>query len=436
MLEKFIKAYKQSDIIKENVKDFIITNNLQFLKFKQQLWHTYHNITITIKCQHCLIQDVRWVSLKQGYKKYCCNACSYASGDRVKKAKDTNLEKYGDESTFRVFRDKTLKTVKDKYGVDNVMQSNIIQQKVKKTNLEKYGVENVYQFKDIKNKIKETLIKKYDVEHPSKSIDILKLKSDNFLKKHSVNSVFELEHVKEASKKSITPEVLAKKVKDNFNKLELKVFEKYNLNIINVDNNRQIAIKCQECQKEYQISNFLLHQRVFRDGLSNPCTICRDPKIKNISYQEQLIANYIESLGYEIIIRDRQRLKPKELDIYIHSLNLAIEYNGAYWHSDNLKTTNDVMLKWQLCQTKGIRLINIYELDWQQNSEIIKSKIQEVLKRGYLEGLGEFDLSYPYNPKYQIKEFLKEDHVLINLKNSDKISKIWKCDSVILKECL
>jgi hypothetical protein len=421
---------KNFDVLE--VEKFIQQHHLETLKFKQQLWHTYYGVTELVKCQHCLKKLVKWVSLNQGYKKYCSNRCSYASGDRVKKAKITNLKRYGDTSTFRVFKEKSLKKVKEKYGVKNVMQSKEIQQKAKQKILEKYGVENVFQNTNVKDKIKRTLLNKYQVDHPSKSQEILNLKADNFLKTYGVNNVFELEHIKEAAKKSITKEVMDKKVNNNYKKLKLQIFKNYNLNILKIDVNRQIHIQCHDCQREYQISNFLLHQRVFRDDLKNPCTICRDPKIKNISYQEQEIASFIRSLGYEIIIRDRQILKPKELDIYISSLNLGIEYNGAYWHSDNLKIENDVMLKWQLCQQKNIKLINIYELDWLKNKEDIKKKIQQVLKNGYLEGSGLFDLSYPYNPKYKIKKFLNDDHWLLNIKNSNHTSKIWKCDSVIL----
>ena len=37
----------------------------------------------------------------------------------------------------------------------------------------------------------------------------------------------------------------------------------------------------------------------------------------------------------EIIENSRTIISPKELDIYIPQKNLAIEYDGLYWHDEN-----------------------------------------------------------------------------------------------------
>jgi hypothetical protein len=58
-----------------------------------------------------------------------------------------------------------------------------------------------------------------------------------------------------------------------------------------------------------------------------------------ITHGQKEIGEYIQSLGFNIIFNDRKTLNPFELDILIPSKNVAIEYNGNYWHSeDRLKT--------------------------------------------------------------------------------------------------
>ena len=94
--------------------------------------------------------------------------------------------------------------------------------------------------------------------------------------------------------------------------------------------------------------------------------------------------NFIKSVyKQKVILDDRKVLYPQELDIYIPEKNLAIEFNGMYWHS----TLRDRMTiqyhqnKSKLCQEKGIRLIHIYEDEWndEHKREIIKDIIKHSL---------------------------------------------------------
>lgn len=74
------------------------------------------------------------------------------------------------------------------------------------------------------------------------------------------------------------------------------------------------------------------------------------------------------------IHNDRTILNPKELDMVIPDYNLAIEYNGVFWHSlcgpdYHQKKTLD-------CLEKGLKLFQIFETD---NIEIWKSMILNAL---------------------------------------------------------
>lgn len=47
------------------------------------------------------------------------------------------------------------------------------------------------------------------------------------------------------------------------------------------------------------------------------------------------IYDYIKTyVNKEILLNDRNLIYPKEIDIYIPDLNLAIEYNSFYYHTE------------------------------------------------------------------------------------------------------
>jgi hypothetical protein len=66
--------------------------------------------------------------------------------------------------------------------------------KTKKTNLEKYGVENVFQSEDIKEKIKQTNLEKYGVEHPLQNKDILEKSKETNIERYGVDNTLKVYH--------------------------------------------------------------------------------------------------------------------------------------------------------------------------------------------------------------------------------------------------
>lgn len=82
----------------------------------------------------------------------------------------------------------------------------------------------------------------------------------------------------------------------------------------------------------------------------------------------------------EIIRKSRKVINPYELDIFLPQENIAIEYNGIYWHSDAAgKDKNYHYNKWLKCKEQGIQLITIWEDDWINKREIVCSAIKHKL---------------------------------------------------------
>ncbi len=94
-------------------------------------------------------------------------------------------------------------------------------------------------------------------------------------------------------------------------------------------------------------------------------------------YEFELIQSINEIYYGKIFKRTRKIITPQELDIYLPELNLAIEYNGNYWHSIEAGLDKEYHLnKSLLCRAKNIRLIHIYEFeDFEQQKQLLKDLI-------------------------------------------------------------
>ena len=94
------------------------------------------------------------------------------------------------------------------------------------------------------------------------------------------------------------------------------------------------------------------------------------------------IIEFIQSLGIKNIQhRTRKIIAPKELDIYLPEYKLAIEYCGLYWHSEKRIGKFYHRDKYNLCKQQGIKLLTIFEDEWLNKQEIVKSIISSKLNK-------------------------------------------------------
>lgn len=141
------------------------------------------------------------------------------------------------------------------------------------------------------------------------------------------------------------------------------------------------------------------------------------------------IIDFIESYGITVTHRSRSVIFPYELDIYIPSKKLAIEYCGLYWHTENTKHKHYHFEKYKRCNEQGIELITLFEDEWEQRRDRVERTIL------YKLGLSNKGI---FARKLQIKEcddttakkFLNEYHLLgyvsskVNLAAYDDIGNI------------
>ena len=103
----------------------------------------------------------------------------------------------------------------------------------------------------------------------------------------------------------------------------------------------------------------------------------------NVSKQENEITEFLnKELNIETDNNNRKILgNGKEIDITIPSKNTAIEFNGLIWHSEQYGGNKEYyhLDKTVACNSKGIRLIHIFEDEWLYKKDIVKSKLKEIL---------------------------------------------------------
>lgn len=93
---------------------------------------------------------------------------------------------------------------------------------------------------------------------------------------------------------------------------------------------------------------------------------------------EKEIIYFLNELGITNIITNKRTIIGKELDIFLPDYNLAIEYNGVYWHHDKIPhiTKTYHYDKFKLCEDKGIELFTIFSDSWENKKDTWKNKIK------------------------------------------------------------
>lgn len=309
----------------------------------------------------------------------------------------------------------------EKYGVSNPMQNKEVRDKGIETNIKKYGVSNPMQNKDIKKKSIDTFNAKSDEEkqaikdkilntHYSKSDEekqaIIDKRANTFnsksdeekreiydkrfktnVERYGFGYTFHVPFIQEKIKSinnerygsdfAVNSPIVRAKIGDsnketNVERLKLKMVDcgwEYVSHIINTNNNIIYTVK-----KDDKIINISIGNLKYK--LEN--NIDLEP-LKGISRIELALKNFIESIYSSDV--DKFRLGRLEIDIYLKELNIGFEMNGLYWHSENYKDKYFHLNKTNSCKENGIKLIHIWEDDWNFKNEIVKSRIRNILQK-------------------------------------------------------
>ena len=279
----------------------------------------------------------KFISLKKGYSIYCSTKCVSVSPLVQSQTKNTCLKKY---NTTHPFKNSTINK-KQKISINKTIKekNNEIIEKRKKTCLDKYGVEFVSQNKEIKQKQKE-------------SFKLFK----------------ETDKYKQSRKKLYNTYLSS-----TFYPSMQKLLSEQNFELISEYNGAHIyhTFRCKLCGTRFKtLWNSVQQGKI--------CQSCNDGKSKG----EKDISNFLKQNNINLIENDRSVIPPLELDLFIYTNKIAIEYCGLYWHSElsNFKNPvtyhNNKLLK---CNKQNIKLIQIFEDEWLFKQDIVKFRLKQIL---------------------------------------------------------
>jgi len=217
-------------------------------------------------------------------------------------------------------------------------------QKRDQTNLAKYGYSNAALNQTVKEKTKQTCLQRYGTEFPLQSEEVQDKIKVNCLQKYGVKSP-----------------------------LSSEVFQ---------DKARKTFVERHGPQK-------MQFARAAWPNGANPFTWpAVQEKIKKYLQEKESSSSYEVEIAIWLTENNvtfernnRTICEGKEVDFYLPDYNLAIEFNGLYWHCDIYRDSKYHKLKFDLCAKNNIRLLTIFEDEWNEHKDTIKSHILHLCKQ-------------------------------------------------------
>ena len=333
----------------------------------------------------------QFISYIKGYRKYCSGKCVTTDDARnqkisvknkanakiiAQKRAETNLRKYGTIYPQKLdsVKEKTKATCLERYNAIAPMANKDVSEKSKKTILNKYGVEYVSQSEVVKQKAKATCIERYGVECSLQSETVRQKAKATILNKYGVEYISQSEVVKQKAKATCI---------ERYGAPTWAQAQMMSDDILEILDDGRLVMKCphptcNKCsEKRYITTSQINHDR--KKINTERCTIIhpiQQSHSKNTG-GEIFIQQILDSCDVEYVCNYRDL--GFELDIYIPSKKIAIEFNGYRWHSDKYKPKKYHVDKYKKCEANGIQLISIWE-DWMMYKptiveSIIKSKL-------------------------------------------------------------
>lgn len=179
-----------------------------------------------------------------------------------------------------------------------------------------------------------------------------------------------------------------------------------------INSNEKIEVICHETSKNgIEHGSFLIRPSNLMQGYG--CPKCANEK--HSSSAESEIYDFItKEIGLIAVQCDKTKIGD-ELDIFIPDKNVAIEFDGLYWHSESKgKSKNYHLNKTEKCEEHGIRLIHIFEDEWQFKKEIAKSRLLSILGQNKYKIYARDCVIKPINSKIS-SDFINRNHLQGNV---------------------
>lgn len=303
-------------------------------------------------------------------------------------------------------KEKTRKTNEKRYGGHH---ARLTRAKTEKTNLERYGATAPMASEDIKSKAKTTSLDRYG-GHP--------MKNDEVRARHA-NAIANVDRAAAVEKSRQTnlerrgawpaqvPEIREKLKKTNIERYgghpQQQDFSEKTRDII-LD-----ATAFSEFMKDRSYAIAALELDVNQKTIHNYCKKYGIDRTHSSSYEEE-IAAFLISNGVSFKKNDRTIIRPKELDFVLPDFSLAIEFNGLYYHSEEMVGKTYHAEKLSACENAGLRLLSINEDEWVYANGPVRHKILNLLGKSE-KGVGARKLAIRAIDHGEAYRFFDQHHI-------------------------
>lgn len=347
-----IKCRYDKKLVEEINSFTSFLNEYDDVSLSERVWYCKNKITEVQLCPYCKTRKRRFRKMNIGLFPTCgdpeCKRQGIIKGSKAprdwddiqEKMKATYKERTGYEHNSQNPENikKTKETCLKKYGVETPVKTEKAKEAREKTFVEKYGSQG--------NMLKENIIKTYGSFSNQR-----KILSDRASKTFKINA-FNL--IKEKAK-----EIGITILSDNYNATSYE----------------DIEMQCDRCGMIFKKSRSAVNHFYM-----NKLSFCPHCDYKNLTFR----SSGERVLGEEIIkfydgdIQFNKRISNFEVDILIPKKQLAIDYNGIYWHSEMYKEKDVHKTKKERLEKLGYKFIQIWEDDWNDpiKKEIIISRLK------------------------------------------------------------
>lgn len=393
--DKFEKRYKlQESLIKKEHQELwndVHKCIIEDISWSEKLYRYFNNVKKPPTCKEC-DSDVKFKSIGKGYNQFCSKKC-------------INLYAARDKERHR----KISKSLKCDYHKEF---SDI------KAEIESNGpyfiIKNFCSHGDLKihrNKLREKYSKNLDL-----CLHCTREKYDNY-----VLSDDEIKRNRNLSQNIPISNLGQKKfMVENYPLLYSEII-KYPADDFSIQSYmyRNKITKIPICQNDNCNDEVLFNPSMMK--FNSFCS-----KHGNTSLKESKVRDYVNLFEKSIKYRDAQY----EIDIYIPSKKIGFEFNGLYYHSDEFRDSLYHKNKYEYFKKKGIKIINIWEDDWDFKRDIVKSIIKNSLGRSEKIYARKCEIGYP--SKKESRDFFLKNHIQGYAPSSYNIGLYYKGNLVSL----
>lgn len=380
----FVQVLKAHPVLLQQL--VAATDQYQPKNFSERLWILMHGApplcSMGIKRQ--------FNTWELGYRAGCVlgNRCACVGKLRMQSQKHTLMKKYGVDTVNAIpgVAHKRTKTIQQRYGVDHAAQNTQIQDKMRISK----SCRTPEQLQEQQHKRKQTCMRKYGVEHHMQSAQCLDKQLLTNQERYGVNRPLQNQSIAKKSAQTQRQHTTEQRAQKEQRKIETLItryavsapsrrgLDPVTLAILDDGHSFCEFAKSHTREEMCQKLNIHPHTVYLYSKRYSAEHLFVKPRISSF---EKSVREYVAQ--YQgAVYSDRAVLAGRELDIFVPSLNLAIECSGLYWHSElaSGKTRNYHAEKYQQCQKQQIRLITIWEDQWLFKQSQCEARLRYLLK--------------------------------------------------------